>query len=318
MSIENSKFELKPLSDDLFPVWDDVVKCSKNGNFTHLIDFFTYHKHRFEDCSLIVYKKNKAVAVFPANQVNNKVYSHAGLTYAGLIYKSSLRTVDIIQIFNQLVEYYSNIGANEIYYKSIPEVFTNYPASEDRYALFRLNATLYRRDISSVILLGNKKPRVSTLRKRMIKKAKKSGVVWQESQDINAFHDLLSETLNKTHGVNPAHSKSELQLLYSRFPENIKLFTATCDGDLLAGTIVYDLDHIINTQYLASSETGRQLGALDLILSGLIEEKYANRQYFSFGISTENDGQYLNEGLIFQKEGFGGRGIVHDFYKLEF
>ncbi|GLW61730.1 hypothetical protein Hthe01_20790 [Hydrogenophilus thermoluteolus] len=34
-------------------------------------------------------------------------------------------------------------------------------------------------------------------------------------------------------------------------------------------------------------------------------------------LSSEQKGRYLNEGLIFQKEGFGGRVIVHDFYELE-
>ena len=42
---------------------------------------------------------------------------------------------------------------------------------------------------------------------------------------------------------------------------------------------------------------------------------YADRRYFSFGISTEQAGQYLNEGLIAQKEGFGARTVVHDFYE---
>lgn len=38
--------------------------------------------------------------------------------------------------------------------------------------------------------------------------------------------------------------------------------------------------------------------------------------YLDFGISNENDGRYLNLGLIEQKEGFGARTVVHDFYRL--
>ena len=37
---------------------------------------------------------------------------------------------------------------------------------------------------------------------------------------------------------------------------------------------------------------------------------------FDFGISTEQGGRYLNEGLIFQKEGFGARTVVYDTYEL--
>ncbi|EIA46149.1 hypothetical protein cco111_09042, partial [Campylobacter coli 2680] len=39
-------------------------------------------------------------------------------------------------------------------------------------------------------------------------------------------------------------------------------------------------------------------------------------KYFDFGISTENGGQFLNHGLISQKEEFGGRGVIYDFYEL--
>ena len=38
-------------------------------------------------------------------------------------------------------------------------------------------------------------------------------------------------------------------------------------------------------------------------------------KYFDFGISTEHNGRLLNEGLIYQKEGFGGRGICYDTYE---
>ena len=50
-----------------------------------------YHKERFEDFSLLVFDKVKLVAVLPANRVDNKVYSHQGLTYGGLVYASKLK-----------------------------------------------------------------------------------------------------------------------------------------------------------------------------------------------------------------------------------
>ena len=36
---------------------------------------------------------------------------------------------------------------------------------------------------------------------------------------------------------------------------------------------------------------------------------------FDFGQSTENSGYILNENLIFQKEGFGGRGVMYNVYE---
>ena len=36
-----------------------------------------------------------------------------------------------------------------------------------------------------------------------------------------------------------------------------------------------------------------------------------------FGISTEDNGRILNDGLIFEKEGFGARSVCYDTYELD-
>jgi hypothetical protein len=86
--------------------------------------------------------------------------------------------------------------------------------------------------------------------------------------------------------------------------------------DILAGVVIYESKNVAHAQYIASEEKGREIGALDMIFDYLINEYYKNKKYFDFGISTEKDGLYLNEGLIFFKEGFGARGVVHDFYEV--
>ena len=60
------------------------------------------------------------------------------------------------------------------------------------------------------------------------------------------------------------------------------------------------------------------MGALDGLFAHLITQVYATKSYFDFGISTEQGGRYLNEGLIFQKEGFGARTVVYDAYEINF
>ena len=140
-------------------------------------------------------------------------------------------------------------------------------------------------------------------------------IVVSESDRFEDFHKVLSKVLERHH-AKPVHSVDEIILLNKFFPKNIKLYAAFENDDLIAGTIIFDTGRVIHTQYLASSDRGREIGALDLIVSNLIETVYKNRDYFSFGPSTEEQGWVLNEGLIRQKEGFGGRSIVHDFYKL--
>lgn len=295
--------------------WDAIVRNSKNGNFLHLRGYMDYHAHRFNEQSVIVLRKGKPVAVFPCNQLGDMVISHGGLTYGGLIYGTDLHAAEVLEIFQILLEHFREQGVRTLRYKAIPHIFHHYPAEEDLYALFRLNAKLVRRDVSSAIALESR-IKLSDLRKRAIRKAEKNAVEFREMSAMDEFHQLLSDVLKKF-GTTPVHTLSELELLHSRFPENIRLFGALQGGQLLAATLIYDFGTVAHTQYLASSDEGREVGALDFLLANLLDNTFANRRYFSFGISTEQDGRYLNEGLIFQKEGFGGRAVVHDFYELE-
>ena len=87
--------------------------------------------------------------------------------------------------------------------------------------------------------------------------------------------------------------------------------------ETLGGCVVYETEQVAHVQYIAASPLGKKQGALDLLFQQLICERYAHKRYFDFGISTEQGGQILNEGLLFQKEGFGARAILYDIYELK-
>jgi hypothetical protein len=300
---------------DLRASWDAIVRRSKNGDFLHCRDYIEYHAHRFDEASLLFWRDRKAIAVFPCNREGDKIVSHGGLTYAGLIYGSELHATDVLSLMQAAVRHFRDAGATTLIYKATPHIFHRYPAEEDLYALWRLGARLSRRDLSSAVLLPVR-PRLSDSRKNTVRKAAKSGVTLEEPIEIGPFHELLTQVLAKF-DARPVHSLEELRLLKHRFPQQIRLFCAMLERKLLAGSVVYDFDRTVHTQYLATSEAGRELGALDFLITNLIEQRYADRTYFSFGISTVQQGRQLNEGLMFQKEGFGARSIVHDFYEVD-
>lgn len=294
--------------------WDDFVKISKNGTFLFERNFMDYHCDRFTDCSLIIYEKNKIIALLPANQVGDEVYSHLGLSYGGFVVSSEMRAALMLAVFESVIDFFKANDIKQFYYKCIPYIYHKQPAEEDLYALFRNRAVLHRRDISTVI--GNVSGiKFSDNTKRNIKKALKLNIVVGESDRFEDYHKILSKVLER-HRAKPVHTIDEIMLLNRFFPKNIKLYAAFENDELIAGTIVFDTGKVMHTQYLASSDRGRETGALDLVVSNLIKMVYKNRDYFSFGPSTEEQGWVLNEGLIRQKEGFGGRSIVHDFYKL--
>jgi hypothetical protein len=313
MTDQTNKFQLVPYEARLQPAWDSVVREAKNATFLHYRDYMDYHADRFADASVLIYAGAKPVAAFPCNQLEDVIVSHGGLTYGGLLIGTGVYAAEVLEIFEAMAAYFRAAGKSKIVYKAVPSVFHSYPADEDLYALNRVGAKLFRRDLSSVVELATR-PKFSDSRKSTARKAQKAGGEVIELNDFSGFHSLLTDVLRKF-GANPVHSLAELCLLKSRFPENIRLFGTVIGGQLAAGALVYDCGHIVHTQYLASSDAGRQVGALDFLLLTLIEKYFSDKRYFSFGISTEDSGRLLNVGLISQKEGFGGRGIVHDFYE---
>jgi hypothetical protein len=290
-----------------------MIGRSRNGNFLHQRSYMDYHADRFVDTSLVIERNGDIEAVFPANLRGSEVVSHAGLTYAGLITTPALRAESTLGVFHAVGDHYRALGVERIVYKAVPHVFHRSPAEEDLYALHRLGAKLKRRDISSVISL-RESFQFSEGRKQSISKARKAGIRIQTGGDVAEFHSLLSETLRKHRAV-PTHSLQELRLLQTRFPQNIVLHEARMGDALQAGVLVYDFGKVVHTQYMASSEDGRRSEALSFLLAELINSTYADRCYFSFGISSEENGTQLNGGLIAQKEYFGARAVVHDFYE---
>lgn len=312
---DGDRYELVPYREVEKATWDQAIKDSHNGTFLHLRDYMNYHAHRFDEQSLMVRQQGSTLAVFPANRTGDTIVSHGGLTFGGLIYGPKLKAADVLDLMDAIAGHYRAMGCSRLRYKAIPHAFHRYPAQEDLYALFRLGARLVRRDLSSLIPLQHRL-KLSDSRKNTIRKATRYGITVREGHDLAAFHHLLAEALAR-HGASPVHSLEELQLLKARFPEQIRMFASILDGAMLAGALVYDFGHVAHTQYLASSDEGKGLGALDGLLFHLIDQVYSDRCWFSFGISTEHEGQHLNEGLIFQKEGFGGRGMALDQYELD-
>lgn len=311
---------LVPYTADRATEWNEFVGKSKNATFLFDRGFMDYHSNRFEDCSLMFEDKGQLVACLPANidRSAKVVSSHGGLTYGGLLMSKSLTTVQVLDAFRLMVDYFRReLGAEKFLYKPIPYIYNVYPSDEDLYALFRMGAVLEARGVSSSIFLKDKIP-CTTLRRRCYRKAERLGLSVSETDDVEAFWNLLNDVLQNNHGVKPVHSSPELSLLMSRFHEQIRLFVVrnTC-GKILAGTLVFDMGKVVHTQYMAASGEGRSSGALDFLIHNLVTEVYADREYFDFGISTENGGKYLNEGLIFQKEGFGGRAVCYDSYSID-
>jgi hypothetical protein len=298
-------------------LWNEFVYKSKNATFLFFREYMDYHKDRFTDNSFMIYdEKNNLIGLLPANINDNELISHGGLTYGGFLIDKKIRTPNMLKMFDLLIKYCKENNINKIIYKTIPYIYHEAPSQEDLYALFINNAKLYIRNVSSSIRLSFNND-FETRRKRQIKKAENSNILVCECEAYESYWDILETNLMKNHQTKPAHTINEIKRLHSQFPENIKLFCAFKDKILLSGVLIYESKKTVHVQYIAASEEGKKLGALDIIFHKLVKETYTDKEYFDFGISNENKGRYLNEGLINQKEGFGASAIVYDQYIIE-
>ena len=297
--------------------WDSFVDGSKNGTFMLKRGYVEYHADRFVDASVVFEDDaGSVVAVMPASRHGDEVRSHGGLTYGGVITDRRMTAVRMLEVFDALRAYLKAEGVARLVYKRVPAIYYGYPSDEDLYALFRCGARLSRRDIASTIDLADPIP-FANVRTRYVKKAAKNGLCVRQTDDYDGYVRLLTDVLMTHHNARPPHTGGELRLLASRFPDEVKLYCAYRGDEMLAGVLAFLTPRVLHTQYIANSEAGRPIGALDLVMDYLVREVAAGRRYFDFGICTEQDGRYLNEGLIGQKEMFGGRGVAYDFYEME-
>lgn len=297
--------------------WDAAVEASRNGTFLFRRDYLEYHADRFPDCSYLFFLKGKVIALLPAHRRGDMLCSHAGLTYGGLILSPSATSERVLALFDLMAEELPRDGITRLLYKCVPYHLHRYPAEEDRYALFRKKAVLTACNIASVVDLSLP-IHFSELRRRGVRKAQAAGVSVGESDAWSDFWQILKDNLSRRFGVEPVHSLEEMMYLRALFPENIRLFTAVVGGRIEGGTVIYECGDCVRAQYISASPRGKECAVLDLLFAYLLQEYYSRRRYFDFGTSNGDDGCYLNEGLIAQKEGFGGRGIVYETYLLTF
>lgn len=310
-------FEIIRYTPDHKDEWNAFVVSSKNGTFLFNRDYMDYHSDRFEDYSLMVYDKaGRLYALLPANRVDDVLYSHQGLSYGGLIMNGKCKAAGVRDIFICLNEYLRSCGFHKVVYKHIPWIYSHLPAEEDLFAISNVcRASIHSRNIASVVILNERLP-FSTLRRRGIKKALLAGIQIEETNDFAPFWQLLSDNLQTKFQAKPVHTLAEITLLKSRFPSNIRLFTASHQDCLLGGTLLYVHHDTVKTQYISANEEGRRIGTLDLLFSQLLDKYSADGvKYFDFGTSNLVENEGLNDSLIFQKEGFGARAVCYDTYE---
>lgn len=295
--------------------WNRFVAGSKNGTFLFFRDYMDHHRDRFPDHSVLIYEDGALVALLPATATGTDVLaSHAGLTYGGFVIGADMKTPRLLRVFDAVMGSFRDAGVRELLYKPVPHIYHTIPAEEDRYALLRLGARRIRSGLLAVVPRGNRIP-FQERRRRGVRKAERAGLRIAPSDDVERYWEILAAMLARAYATRPVHSVEELRFLMRTFPENIRLFGCFEMDAMLAGAIIYESAAVAHVQYIAATDRGKSVGALDCLFDHLLNAVYADKAYFDFGTSEE--GGCINQGLIEQKEGFGARAVAQDQYVID-
>ncbi|WP_242202416.1 GNAT family N-acetyltransferase [Aestuariivivens insulae] len=312
----SNDYKVVKYSEVYYHQWNSFVFQAKNATFLFHRDFMEYHSDRFEDFSLMIFKKEVLIAVLPANVSGLTVYSHQGLTYGGLVLKKDIKFNDALNIFSAILEYLSRKSYKKLEIKCLPSIYSSVPNNEIDYIMFLLEGILIKRDTLSVI---NQKETIKMSRNRIegYKRGVKHDLKIVEETNFDAFWNMiLIPNLKAKYNALPVHSLDEIILLRSRFPNNIRQFNVYHRGEIVAGTTIFETKNVAHCQYISGNSDSNQLGSLDFLFGHLIKNVFADKAYFDFGSSNENNGKYINSGLQYWKEGFGARTITQDFYSV--
>ena len=301
-----------------YSTWNEFVANAKNATFLFHRDFMEYHSDRFQDFSLLIFDENQNLkAILPANRLEDVVYSHQGLTYGGLILNEKTKLQEVIEITFNLLHFLNENGISTLNLKQLPSFYTKFPSEEMEYLSFILNAKLVRRDSLSVLDLKTDY-NFSKDRKQAINRGVKNELIVKEESSFELFwNEILIPNLKQKHQAKPVHTIDEITFLKSKFPKNIRQFNVYKEDKIVAGTTIFESENVAHSQYISGNSDKNELGSLDFLHNYLLKEVFFKKDYFDFGISNENQGRNINQGLLSWKESFGARTFVQNFYEIE-
>jgi hypothetical protein len=293
--------------------WDAFVEASNNGHFMHRRGYMDYHADRFDDCSLLFERGNSLVAVLPAHRRGDDLVSHDGLPFAGLLTRQRTHLAAVEKVASALLAFMASQGLRRLVYRPVPFPYHRAPAEEDQWALERLGARVIDVKVGS-LLPRRDAPPLRKERRRYARRAQRSGVRIGRSKDFGAFMELLADFLHWRHGATPVHTREEMELLASRFPEEICLYTAEREGELLGGRILYRAKRCSRLQYIATSREGMALGVGDALYAHLLELDVG--PWLDLGLSMDPTSGEVNGTLLAYKESIGARAMLRRTWEL--
>lgn len=322
-------YSIIPYEEYLADEWDEfVLHSTVNGTFLQTRNFLNYHPGgRFTDASILVYQKNKLIAVLPACQILSEtgmeLYSHKGATYGGILvrkdYYKAGRLLDIVR----LIDEYVSERFWQITLKITADIHSIESSDLLQYTLsycgyenyVELNTYADLEQMGQDVCSAFDRNKI-----RNIRKCEEQGLLFRELEndaEIDLFYELLKINLSK-YQLKPIHTADEMKLFkHQRIPDNVKFYGVFKNQEMMAGGMmfIFEQANVMHAQNLAADYRFREYSPITYLYYGVIRQAAADGfRALSWGISTEDKGKVLNMGLIRNKESYGSRYQLNRVY----
>ncbi len=265
-----------------------------------------YHTPQFEDHSLIVESNGHWLAIFPAHQKDTIIFSHQGLTFGGWIGSMEMTTETYEAVIAATLTYYKRAGFLGLEFKPGFYPLHLTPVDFKKFGFEKTGAKpVYLLDLPTMEFPKSKM--------QGVKKAEKAGIYLERDGQFEPFWELLTATYEQKLGIRPVHTLIEIKKLATQ--HSILQYNVYQKNTLLAGATVYAFDDIIRTQYLAVSDEGKALGAMDFLMYHLIQAKV---KLLDLGGVTDPRTDQPTETLSWWKKSFGAKAHESEVWSIRF
>ena len=316
-------YEILPYSHEQESRWDRfVMEDSMNGTFLQTRKFLNYHPEgRFTDASFFVEKSGIVVAVVPGCNVEGKFVSHQGSTFGGpIISKDFYSGNKILEIVKDIDDYIVR-NFKSVKLKPTSPIFATVPTDLLDYSLEHSGYSRHTELSCYTPIAKGVDPLENCKRecRHNFRQSEKLNLTYGEipESEMEKFYDFLVKSKAR-YNTKPVQSLAELQNLKQRFPEEILFRGVWQDGIYLSGMMIFYFRQakVFHFQYLAPDDSKRETNATtSLFVNAMREVAQVGCEKFSWGISTEDAGAYLNENLYRFKESFGALPCVNARYE---
>ena len=316
-------YEIQPYTREQESRWDRfVMEDSMNGTFLQTRKFLNYHPEgRFTDASFFVEKSGIVVAVVPGCSVDGSFVSHLGSTFGGpVISKDFYSGNKILEIVKDIDDYIVR-NFKSVKLKPTSPIFATVPTDLLDYALEHSGYSRYTELSCYTPIAKDVDPLENCKRecRHNFRLSEKLNLTYGEIPDceMEKFYDFLVKSKAR-HNTKPVHTLAELQNLKQRFPGEILFRGVWQDGIYLSGMMIFYFRQakVFHFQYLAPDDSKRETNATtSLFVNAMREAAQVGCEKFSWGISTEDGGAYLNENLYRFKESFGALPCLNARYE---